>query len=190
MNHLGTKNLETERLILRKIKNDDYHMAYKNWCSSETVDKYVLWKKHENENVTKELYDKWISEYNDKTYRWIIELKNNKEVVGTIDISNKFLESSTCEVGYCLSDKYWNLGIMTEALKEIIRFLFEECNCEVVWAEYLENNPASGKVMQKCGMKYEGKLRKRIVDKNNIRNDLIVYSILKEEFFDNKCFTK
>lgn len=72
---------------------------------------------------------------------------------------------------------------MTEAIKEVIRFLFEECEAETIWAEYLENNPAYGKVMQKSGMKYEGILRKRVVDKQNIRNDLHVYSILKAEYY-------
>lgn len=183
MKNLGTKKLETERLILRKINKNDYKKAFKNWCNSEKVERYVTWKKHKDELETKELYDIWVSEYDDTTYRWIIELKSNGDVIGTIGVSKKFLSSSTCELGYCLGDKYWNSGIMTEAVVEVIRFLFEECEAETIWAEYLENNPASGKVMQKAGMKYEGTLRKRVVDKENIRNDLHVYSILKEEYF-------
>lgn len=185
MKNLGTKKLETERLILRKINENDYKMAFINWCSSDKVEKYVMWNKHKDQLETKELYDKWIIDYDDVTYRWIIELKETKEVIGTIDVSKKFLLSSTCELGYCLSDKYWNKGYMTEAIKEVIRFLFEECEAETIWAEYLENNPASGRVMQKVGMKYEGTLRKRIIDKDNIRNDLHVYSILKEEYYEN-----
>lgn len=183
MKNLGTKKLETERLILRKINKNDYKMAFINWCSSDKVEKYVTWNKHKDPLETKEIYDKWILDYDDTTYRWIIELKSNHNVIGTIDVSKKFLSSSTCELGYCLSDKYWNKGYMTEAIKEVIRFLFEECEAETIWAEYLENNPASGRVMQKVGMKYEGTLRKRILDKDNIRNDLHVYSILKEEYY-------
>lgn len=186
MKNLGTKTLETERLILRKINENDYKSAFENWCNSDKVEKYVTWNKHRDPLETKDLYDKWILGYDDTTYRWIIELKSNNDVIGTIDISKKFLSSSTCELGYCLSDKYWNLGIMTEAIKEVIRFLFEECEAETIWAEYLENNPASGKVMQKSGMKYEGTLRKRVVDKQNIRNDLHVYSILKAEYYLEK----
>jgi len=75
---------------------------------------------------------------------------------------------------------------MTEATNEVIRYLFEECEADTIWAEYLENNKASGKVMEKVGMKYEGILRSRILDKNNKRNDLLVYSILKDEYFNNK----
>ena len=182
MKNLGTKRLETDRLILRKAKSDDYKDAFKNWGNSNLVDKYVTWTKHKNINVTKELYDEWINEYDDKTYRWIIEDKKSHEAIGMIGLSKKFLSSSTCEVAYCLGDKFWNKGIMSEALKEVIRFLFLECDAKTIWAEFLENNPASGKVMEKVGMKYEGTLRKRVVDKDGIRNDLLVYSILSDEY--------
>lgn len=185
MNNLGTKKLETERLILRRIEQDDYKQAYENWCSRERVSKYVLWSKHDNLNVTKNLYDKWISEYDDKeTYRWIIKFKENKKAIGMIGVSKKFLAYSTCELGYCLSDDYWNKGIMTEAIKRVIKFLFEECSAKTIWAEFLENNPASGRVMEKAGMKYEGFLRKRVVDKERNRNDLLVYSILENEYYE------
>ena len=186
MKYLGTQTLETKRLILRKIKLNDYKDAFKNWCNSENVDKYVIWTKHPTEEETKILYTKWIEEYDEKTYRWIIELKDINEVIGTIDVSKRFLNFGTCEIGYCLSDKYWNQGIMTEATNEVIRFLFEECDVNTICAQLLENNPASGKVMEKVGMKYEGRLRSRIFDKDNNRNDLLVYSILKEEYFNNK----
>lgn len=58
----------------------------------------------------------------------------------------------------------------------------EEAIAQLVCAEHLENNPASGKVMLKAGMKYEGKLRSRIIDKNGKRNDLLTYSTTKEEY--------
>ena len=185
MKYLGTKTLETKRLLLRKVKEKDYKDAFKNWCNSDKVDKYVTWTKHINEEETKELYKKWIEEYDEKTYKWAIELKEINEVIGTITVSKKFIEFGTCEIGYCLSDKYWNQGIMTEAASEVVKFLFEECEADTIWAEFLENNPASGKVMEKIGMKYEGRLRSRIFDKTNKRNDLLVYSILKEEYFNN-----
>lgn len=191
MNNLGTRKLETERLILRRIEQEDYKQAYENWCSREMVEKYVLWSKHANPDVTKKLYEKWISEYDDnETYRWIIEFKENKEVIGTIDVSKKFLAYSTCELGYCLSDDYWNKGIMTEAIKRVIKFLFEECGAKTIWAEFLKNNPASGRVMQKVGMKYEGILRKRVVDKEENRNDLLVYSILDSEYYETESIKR
>ena len=72
----------------------------------------------------------------------------------------------------------------TEALKAAIKYLFEEAEAELIYAEYMENNPASGKVMENDGMKYEGTLRKRVIDKNHQRNDLISYSITREEYLN------
>ena len=120
------------------------------------------------------------------TYKWVIVYKENNEVIGMIDAFKKLMKYDTVEIGYCLGKKYWNNGIMTEALKEVIRFMFEECNAETIYAEYLENNPASGKVMKNAGMKYDGKLRSRILDRFNRRNDLISYSIIKKEYFKDK----
>lgn len=187
MKLIGTKEFETERLILRKIKLEDAYIAFNNWCNSDEVDKYVLWKKHENVEVTLKQYSKWIEDYEDlRTFRWIVELKSNHDLIGTIDVSKRFIDFSTCEIGYCYSDKYWNNGYATEALQGVIKYLFEECDAELINAEFMENNPASGKVMEKAGMKYEGVLRIRVIDKNNLRNDLISYSITKDEYFNDK----
>jgi ribosomal-protein-alanine N-acetyltransferase len=114
----------------------------------------------------------------------MVELKDTHDLVGTIDVSPRFITHGSCGIGYCYSDKYWNKGYGTEALKAVIKYLFEECDADVVNAEFMSNNPASGKVMEKAGMKFEGILRSRVIDKNNIRNDLINYSITKNEYFN------
>ncbi len=189
MKFLGSKTLETERLILRKIKIEDAQIAYNNWCNSNIVDKYVLWKKHSSVETTIKQFGKWIEDYSDeKTFRWIVELKDTHDLIGTIDVSTRFIKHGSCEIGYCYSDKYWNKGYATEALKRVIEYLFEECEADLVNAEFMENNPASGKVMEKAGMKFEGKLRSRVIDKNNRRNDLLCYSITRDEYFENKDY--
>ena len=187
MKFLGTKTLETERLLLRKIKKSDALKAFTNWCSSEKVSKYVVWNKHETVETTEKLFSFWEKEYEDlTTYRWIVEIKDNHEPIGTIDVvSKKFLPYSVCEIGYCYGEKFWGMGYATEALKAVIKFLFEECEAEVIFADHLSNNPASGKVMEKSGMKYEGRLRGRMIDKDGKRNDLLSYSIIKDEYFKN-----
>ena len=188
MNLIGTKNLETDRLILRKVKKEDATYAYNNWCSSDKVSKYVIWDKHENMDVTKELYEMWESDYeNLDTFRWIVELKDTHELIGTIDVcGKKYFKYDVCEIGYCYGEKFWNKGYGTEILKRVIKYLFEEVGFEVIYANHMSNNPASGKVMEKAGMKKEGIFRGRTIDKDGIRNDLISYSINKEEYFNLK----
>ena len=188
MNLIGTKNLETERLILRKVKKEDAKEAYNNWCNSDKVSKYVLWDKHSDVNVTEELYEMWENDYqNLDTFRWIVELKSTHELIGTIDVmGKKYFKYNVCEIGYCYGEKFWNKGYASESLKRVIEFLFEEAGFEVIYADHMSNNPVSGKVMEKSGMKKEGILRGRMIDKDGIRNDLISYSITKDEYFDNK----
>lgn len=188
MKLIGTKELETDRLILRKIKLEDYKKAYNNWCSNDNVSRYVVWNTHKDEEETKELFEIWVEDYkNLDTFRWIVELKDTKELIGTIDVVNKkILKYDSCEIGYCYGEKYWNNGYATEALKRVIKFLFEEVDAYIIFADHLSNNPSSGKVMQKSGMKFDGKLRQRFLDKDGIRNDLLCYSITKEEYFKEK----
>ena len=187
MEFIGTKSIKTDRLILRKLTKDDAYQAYKNWCNREDVDKYVLWKRHENVETTLKQYENWVLEYeNLKTFRWIVELKSTGDLIGTIDVDKKFLKYGTCEIGYCFGDSFWNRGYATEALKGVIKYLFEEAHAELICSEYMQNNPASGRVMEKAGLKYDGTLRSRVIDKDNKRNDLICYSIMKDEYYKNK----
>lgn len=182
MKYLGTNRLETSRLILRKIEENDYIQAFNNWCNDYEVTKYTLWDKHNSIDETKQFFDSIISSYNEKQYKWIIELKENHEVIGTIDISNKLIKYGTGELSYALSRKYWNKGYCTEASIKVLDYMFNECEMELIYAQFEELNIASGKVMEKIGMTKEGILRSRIVDKDGIRNSLIVYSITKDEY--------
>ena len=65
------------------------------------------------------------------------------------------IKTSEIEIGYVLSDDYWHQGIMSEAFAEIINYLFASEGFESIIACYLEENPHSGGVMRKCGMKYD-----------------------------------
>ncbi|MDE6285045.1 MAG: GNAT family N-acetyltransferase [Bacilli bacterium] len=184
MEFIGTKIINTERLTLRPLVVNDAYKAYENWCSSDDVAKYVTWNKHTDVNFTLNLYTALVQDYEDpRTFRWIVEEKSTGDLVGMIDVSKKYLDYGTCGIGYCYGKKFWNKGYGTETLKAVIQFLFVDASADVVCAEYLSNNPASGRVMEKAGMKYDGTLRSRVIDKDNIRNDLLCYSITKEEYF-------
>jgi ribosomal-protein-alanine N-acetyltransferase len=90
-------------------------------------------------------------------------------------------EKEQCEIGYCISKSYWNQGITTEALRAVINYLINEIGFKRIQAKHDSDNKASGKVMLKAGMEYEGRLRN--YNKNNVGNlvDCDIYSILKED---------
>lgn len=86
-----------------------------------------------------------------------------------------------CEVGYVLSKFYWNQGIMTEALSAVINYLFKYVHFHRIQARYNIENPASGKVMKKCRMQYEGVLRESNKTNTGQWCDTVIYSILNGE---------
>ena len=182
MNLIGTKKIETERLILRRLTIKDYEAAFRNWCSNPNVARYTLWDVHKSPETTKNLFTMWEKEYEkNDTFRWIVELKSTHELIGTIDVASKhFLPFETAEIGYCYGEDYWGRGYATEALKRVIKYLFDEVEIEVIFADHMERNPNSGKVMKKAGLSFEGIERGRVLDRDGNRNDLLCYSILKE----------
>ncbi|MEG2869805.1 MAG: GNAT family N-acetyltransferase [Terrisporobacter sp.] len=181
LKHSGTKTINTDRLILRRFETGDANDVFKNWTSDSEVSKFLTWETHSDVMFTRSLLDSWISEYSDEnTYHWVIELKEIKEAIGDIQVFHLKDKNYSCEVGYCLSREFWSKGIMSEALNAVIRYLFEEIGLNRIVAMHNTENIASGKVMIKNNMKYEGTLRQagRL---NESFYDLNVYSILKSE---------
>lgn len=186
----GSPRLETDRLILRKIEPEDYKMAYKLWCNDLDQMIYTIHGVHDNEEVTKKLFDRWIQEYNDeKTMRWIIEVKEINQPIGMIDINNTWSKFSSVESGYVIAKKYWGKGYATEATKRVMKYLFDECELQTFYSEFMEDNIGSGRVMQKCGMTQDGCLRNRCQDRNGKRQNLISYSIIRDEYYKMKKLT-
>lgn len=179
MKHIGTRDLETERLLLRKISVNDAEAMYNNWASDDIVTRYVTWPTHQSVEDTKGLLAMWEKEYeNDNCYRWLIELKDEKKAIGTIDVCRMNESDKVAEIGYCISRDYWNKGIVTEAAKKVLEYLLKEVGFYRIEAQHHLDNPASGKVMQKIGMKYEGIVRGgRLVKGKHV--DVAMYAILK-----------
>ena len=176
------KKLETERLILRKFKIEDANQMYNNWATDPECNKYLEWELHNDIEETKEIIQKWIDEYEVGSYHWVVELKSTKELIGSISVVKNHKKDLNCEVGYCYGSKYWGNGYATEALKQVIEYLLNECEFYLVEAYHISGNPASGKVMQKTGMIKDAILRDRRINKDTKEvNDLIVYSIKKDE---------
>ena len=155
---------------------------YRNWASEPDNLRHVTWSTHENTDVTKQSVAQWVQQYQDLDfYKWAICLKENSdEVIGDISVVNKDEKINSCEVGYILSEDYWGQGLMTEALKAVLTFLLQEAGFNRVSAEFVTVNPASGRVMEKAGMSYEGTLRQAKFHKGLVK-DYSIYSILQSD---------
>lgn len=177
-----TKTLYTDRLILRKFAIADAESMYENWATDELCCKYLSWNIHESLDFTKGVVKSWINEYENGSYNWIVETKDTKEAIGSICVVNYNEKVSTVEIGYCYGSKYWGNGYATEALRRVIEYLLLDEGIYLVECKHISGNPASGKVMQKAGMKLDSILRGRRINRDtNERNDLVIYSIIKEE---------
>lgn len=166
MKHIGTKNIETERLILRRFTLDDADAMYRNWASDDEVTKYLTWPAHSSVDITKMVLADWVESYkNDDNYNWAITLKGDDEPIGSIGVVSKDDETEMVHMGYCIGREYWHRGITSEALKALIDFFFDEVGVKRVESRHDPRNPNSGKVMKKCGMIYEG--TKKNSDRNN-----------------------
>lgn len=183
MNNLGTITLETERLILRRFKIEDARQMYNNWATDKECSKFLSWEVHKDISETKEILEKWINDYENNSYNWVVEIKSNHELIGSISVIKNYEKDFYCEIGYCYGSKYWGKGYATEALKKVIDYLLNECKFNLVEACHISGNPASGRVMQKAGMHKEAVLTERKFNKHTKQlDDLIFYSITRKEW--------
>lgn len=112
---------------------------------------------------------------------WVIVFKPDKKVVGAIHLIKYNQSHQLTEVGYVLSHKYWNQGIITKALKCVIKLCFDTLKFNRVQGMYKEENIGSARVMEKLGMKLEGILRDYQYEKDRFWN-LKMYSIITNEY--------
>ena len=182
MNHCGTQELETKRLILRQFTDKDAHAMFENRANDEEVTKFLMWQPHADIEVSKSVIRDWTARYSDeKFYQWAIVLKENgDEPIGGISVVHMNEEVAMAHIGYCLGKKWWRKGIMSEALQAVMDFLFDVVEFNRIESRHDPNNPNSGKVMQKCGMKYEGTLRSSDWNNRGIC-DACYYALLKAE---------
>lgn len=182
LTHKGTQKLETKRLILRRAMTEDAQPMYENWASDPEVTKYLTWPAYTSSDMAKERIAIWIEDYrSDDNYQWMIVPKELNQPIGSISVVSKDDNVGKAEIGYCIGKAWWHQGIMSEALQVVIDFLFEEVGMLRIEAKHDPNNPHSGGVMRKCGMKYEGTSRKSSRNNQGVC-DTACYSILREEY--------
>ena len=173
--------LETPSLVLRPVRLSDAADIYA-YAADPEVARYVLWDAHRSIRDTRS-YIRYIR----SLYRagapssWAIVLRETGCVIGTIGFMWASSENRSAEVGYSLSRRYWNRGFATEALSAVLSSAFHTLNFHRIEAQHDARNPASGRVMEKCGLRREGLLRSRLRNKGEFI-DVVLYAILRRDF--------
>lgn len=180
MKHLGTKRIETERLVLRRFVMEDAQPMFQNWASDPDVTKFLTWSAHASVEVTRAVLADWTAGYEKEDfYVWAIEYEG--EPIGSISVVDRNDRAELVHIGYCIGKKWWHKGIMSEALAALIRFFFDEVGVNRIETRHDPNNPHSGDVMKKCGMRFEGTLRQSDWNNQGIC-DACWYAILRSEY--------
>lgn len=181
MKHIGTQSIETDRLVLRRFQDNDAQNMYENWASSDDVTKYLTWQSYKSVSDAKERINFLKENYvKDNFYDWAIVLKEIGEPIGSIGVVDIKENINAVHIGYCIGKKWWRQGITSEALSAIIDFFFDKVKVDRIESRHDTLNVNSGKVMQKCGMKNEGTMRKADRDNQGIC-DTAYYAILKSD---------
>lgn len=159
------KEIETNRTLLRNFKESDLKDFYE-YAKTPGIGEKAGWKHHENIEISKViLYNQFLL---DEGIFAIVDKKSH-HVIGSIsykkstELTNTFKKTSAVEIGYVLSKKYHNQGIMSEVLKCFVDFIFNHLNYKVCLIRCDKNNYASQKVAQ--------------------HNDFIKYRIMENVYF-------
>ena len=192
MRHLGTKALETNRLVLRPFRESDAQMMFNNWASDEEVTRYLLWFTHQEVEETKDVVSAWVDLYGDRDYyHWALEHKVTGDLLGSIilfDMGPFFPLSRRykAEVGYCLGRKWWGHGLASEAVAAIFEFSFLELGLKRLVARHDHRNLASGRVMQKLQMSHTRFKKKAERGKDGKWIDCDFYRLDQKDYLKNR----
>ena len=153
---VNTYYMESEKIILRPWSENDAEILFK-YASDPDVGQGAGWSPHKNVEESLEI----IRTYFKNDHTWAIVFKETGEAIGAMgymlpDESNIVIGGNDVEVGFWVAKPYWNQGICTEALRLLIDYCFNEKNVQNIWGDFFVDNPASDRVMEKCGFQKTG----------------------------------
>jgi RimJ/RimL family protein N-acetyltransferase len=166
--------IRTGRLLLRRFEAGDADEV-RRLAGNRKVSATTLNIPHPYEAGVAEL---WIGGHarnwaTRSSANWAIVVDDSQTLVGAISLT--WINRSAAELGYWIGEPFWGRGYCSEAVRAVIEFAFAELDIERIVAEHLRTNPASGRVMQKAGMRHAGSARRR--DRYRTRVEMEIYEI-------------
>ena len=182
ISHVGTTQIETERLILRKFELSDCNDMLRYWVSDPEIQSLYSEPVYTNEQEVTELLNKYMESCCESSYyRWAIITKDTMECIGQIAFFLVSDQNHFAEIEYCIGSDFQNKGLATEATRAVIKYGFENINLHKVQICHKSLNMQSKRVIEKCGLTFEGTLRDFFYQDGHYV-DRLYYSILRTEF--------
>jgi len=173
--------LATPRLLLRRLKKTDYHDMYE-YAAREDVTRYLTWYPHPNAGYTLRYLSYISTRYRaGDFFDWAVIWKDNRKMIGTCGFTSFQFSHNSGEIGYVLNPDYWGRGIAAEAVHAVMRVGFIDLNLHRIEAKYMDGNTQSRRVMEKCGMTFEGMHRDAMIIKDQYTT-VGICSILASDF--------
>lgn len=179
--------LETERLILRAWTEEDAESLYK-YAKDPEVGPIAGWPVHTSVENSREIIK---SVFSDPEI-YAVVLKETEEPVGCVGLSigeksNMEISEEEGEIGYWIGVPYWGQGLIPEAVREVMRYAFEELKLKTLWCGYFDGNIKSKRVQEKCGFRYQRTEEDRPWPlMGDVRTEHIT-CITKEEWLEAQC---
>lgn len=182
MRYVEFKELKTPRLVLRRLTREDIPLYYARLGSDPEVTKFMLFSPHRDISQSVASIEKALRRYREgRCYRFCIALRETGELIGVIEPLRFDEEKDSCSFAYMLGREFWGRGYGTEALTAVLDFLFRDMELEQVQADHMESNAASGAVMRKAGMTYQGTIP-GAYEKDGILHDAPQYAITRSQW--------
>ncbi|MBO4798630.1 MAG: GNAT family N-acetyltransferase [Candidatus Methanomethylophilaceae archaeon] len=176
--------LETNRLTLRRMKATDAGDMFE-YASRADVTQYLTWNPHPDVDYTREYLTQVQKQYeNGEFYDWAVILRDEMKMIGSCGFTSFDDDNSSGEIGYVLNPDFWGQGLMSEAVTAVLGFGFERLGLHRIEAKFMQENVRSRRVLEKCGMTYEGTHRDAMLVKGEFRT-ISVCAMLREEFAAN-----
>lgn len=169
--------IETERLILSQLKEEDLPFVV-DYLQDKIFSDLTFNIPYPYRQEDAEFWLKMSKEAFEKGSGFTFAIRDKDEkIIGAIGLHDR--EEGKAELGYWMAKTYWNQGFVTEAAKAVLDFGFKELTFNKIFATHFLHNPASGKIMEKIGMKKEEILHQHI-KKDGKYFDIALYSVLKK----------
>jgi RimJ/RimL family protein N-acetyltransferase len=182
--------LLTSRLILRPLTHADAPLIQDVASVREIADTMISIPHPYPDGEAEQYIQRQIAEFEaGHSVSFVIERKFKKEFCGIIEVRDIGREHSQAELSFWLAVGVWGQGYMSEALKPLLRFGFEDLGLNRLYAYHMVKNPGSGKVLEKNGFVQEGILRQR-VRKWGVFEDVKLWAILRKDWQDEATYTQ
>ena len=178
MNHAGTVRLETDRLILREMRETDAEAIFDSFVNDEGFLYYANKQPRTLEQEKASLIGIDQKYENKEYYNWLITLKDGT-VIGSVNLNVENYNESL-EFNYAIDGRHRDHGYMTEALNAVKEFAVDVLKVNRFCGGCEVNNLASKRVMEKCGLEFEGILRSCLRLKDGY-HDMRVYSFIRKQ---------